>query len=169
MTCLRRTTAWQARRRGPIEIRSLPANASPARTSLLPSQLRQSGRRLASPWRVCLLADVASSDVDHSHCQVLAPATLAALPSTARFPIATCSMPAAPSCHVVVLTKMEVFAEADRSTRLAAFPPKSDSQLLRQCDGKILQTRNRLQKCSRESLGKNENLLPKQPDHYENI
>jgi hypothetical protein len=56
---------------------------------------------------------------------------------------------------------MEVFAEADRSTRLAAFPPKSDSQLLRQCDGKILQTRNRLQKCCRESLGKNENLLPK--------
>jgi len=130
--------------------------------SLLLSQLRQSGRRLASPRRVCLLADVASSDVDHSHCQVLAPATLAALPSTRTIPKSRrVPMPAAPSCHLVVLTKMEVFAEADRSTRLAALPPKSDSQLLRQCDGKILQTRNRLQKCCRESLGKNENLLPK--------
>src|SRR5437016_1910746 len=32
--------------------------------------------------------------VDHSHCLVLAPATLAALPSTRAIPIATCSMPA---------------------------------------------------------------------------
>jgi hypothetical protein len=43
-----------------------------------------------------------------------------------------------------------VFAKAGRSTRLAPFmlsvfyefPPKSDSQFLRQCDGKIFQTRN---------------------------
>ncbi len=43
-----------------------------------------------------------------------------------------------------------VFAKAGRSSRLAPFmlsvfnefPSKSDSQFLRQCDGKILQTRN---------------------------
>src|SRR5438105_4834629 len=46
------------------------------------------------PSRFCL---------DHSHCPVLAPATLAALPSTPRFPIATCSMsllPSAPFCRL---------------------------------------------------------------------
>src|SRR5207248_4822139 len=35
--------------------------------------------------------------LDHSHCHVLAPATLAALPSTRAIPIATCSMSLIPS------------------------------------------------------------------------
>src|SRR6267378_1589076 len=79
-----------------------PVLRTPPRVSALPLQIRgdlklvRCPRSLAStlvtnaspvedsPWRARTL--------DHSHCPVLAPATLAALPSTRTIPDRTCSM-----------------------------------------------------------------------------
>jgi len=91
---------------------SLAAAPVRSKTRLTTASLSPSGRGELGRWSLALPSACASY-----------PSCVAVYPHDSE--IATCSMPAAPSSHVVVLTKMEVFAEADRSTRLAAFPPKS--------------------------------------------